>query len=85
YTIESLTKATTSLDRWVQPFLALALLWLFLRLRRHPETLVTTQRLAVGCLQLYFVSGVVHLSVFAPQQISIYWMASTYLWTILIT
>jgi signal transduction histidine kinase/ActR/RegA family two-component response regulator len=85
YAIESLTKATTSLDRWVQPFLAMALLWLFLRLRRQPETLVTTQRLAVGCLQLYFVSGVVHLSVFAPQQISTYWMASTYLWTILIT
>lgn len=85
YTIESLTGANTTLDRWVQPFLALALFWLFLRLRRRPETLLTTQRLAVGCLQLYFVSGVVHLSVFAPAQISTYWMASTYMWAVLIT
>jgi signal transduction histidine kinase/CheY-like chemotaxis protein len=85
YTIESLTAANTTLDRWVQPFLVLALFWLFLRLRRRPETLVTTQRLAVACLQLYFVSGVVHLSVFAPGQIDTYWMASTYMWTVLIT
>jgi signal transduction histidine kinase/CheY-like chemotaxis protein len=85
YTIESLTEANTTLDRWVQPFLALALFWLFLRLRRRPETLLTTQRWAVACLQIYFVSGVVHLSVFAPGQIGTYWMATTYMWTVLIT
>lgn len=85
YTIESLTEANTTLDRWIQPFLALALFWLFLRLRRYPQTLVTTQRWAVACLQLYFVSGVVHLSAFAPGQIGLYWMASTYMWMLLIT
>ncbi|HIV71547.1 MAG TPA: response regulator [Candidatus Aquabacterium excrementipullorum] len=85
YAIETLTEANTTLDRWVQPILALALFCLFLRLRRRPETLVTTQRWGVACLQIYFVSGVVHLSVLAPQQITIYWMATTYMWTVLIT
>ncbi len=85
YAIETLTGSNAPLDRWVQPILALALFWLFLRLRNKPETLVGTQRLAVGCLQVYFLAGVLHLSVFDPVHIDLYWVATTYMWTVLIT
>lgn len=85
YAIETLTAANTPLDRWIQPVLALVLFGLFLRLRHKPETLLGTQRLAVACLQFYFCAGVIHLCVFDPAHISTYWVATTYMWTILIT
>lgn len=85
YAIETLTGANAPLDRWIQPILALTLFWLFLRLRNKPETLLGTQRLAVGCLQFYFCAGVIHLSVFDTEHIDTYWVATTYMWTLLIT
>lgn len=85
YAIESLTGSSTPLDRWVQPLLAAALLWLFFRLRNKPETLLSTQRWSVLCLQAYFVTGVIHLVAFDPEHIDTYWVATTYMWTVLIT
>jgi len=83
--VETLTGTIAEHDRLGQPLLALALLALFLRLRFKPETLLSTQRLAVLTLQVYFIIGVIHLSVFNLDHVGPFWMATTYMWTTLIT
>jgi signal transduction histidine kinase/CheY-like chemotaxis protein len=83
--VETLTGTIAAHDRLGQPLLALALLGLFLRLRFKPETLLATQRMAVLTLQIYFTIGVIHLSVFNLEHVGPFWMATTYMWTILIT
>ena len=85
YGLETATASNTRLDRWLQPVLALAFLWLFLRLRKHPDTLLSTQRWAVALLQIYFLCNVMHLTVVDPVRIDTYWVATTYMWTTLIT
>lgn len=83
--VETLTRTIAAHDRLGQPLLALALLALFLRLRFKPDTLLTTQRMAILTLQVYFIIGVIHLSLFNLDHVGPFWMSTTYMWCILIT
>lgn len=83
--VETLTHTIAAHDRLGQPLLALALLGLFLRLRFKPDTLLTTQRMAILTLQVYFIIGVIHLCFFNLEHVGPFWMATTYMWCILIT
>ena len=83
--VETLSNTIAAHDRLGQPLLAMALLCLFIRLRLRPDTLLSTQRWVVATLQFYFIVGVIHLSVFNLQHVGPFWMATTYMWTLLIT
>lgn len=83
--VETLSNTIATHDRLGQPLLAMALLCLFVRLRLKPETLLSTQRWVVATLQFYFIVGVIHLSVFNLEHVGPFWMATTYMWTLLIT
>lgn len=83
--VETLSNTIAAHDRLGQPLLAMALLCLFIRLRLKPETLLSTQRWVVATLQFYFIVGVIHLSIFNLKHVGPFWMATTYMWTLLIT
>ncbi len=83
--VETLSNTIAAHDRLGQPLLAMALLCLFIRLRLKPDTLLSTQRWVVATLQFYFIVGVIHLSVFNLKHVGPFWMATTYMWTLLIT
>jgi signal transduction histidine kinase/ActR/RegA family two-component response regulator len=83
--VETLSDAIAEHDRVGQPLLALSLLMLFLRLHFRPQSLLSTQRMAVLTLQVYFLLGVVHLMLFDLPHANPFWMATTYMWTMLIT
>ncbi|HRH16539.1 MAG TPA: ATP-binding protein [Aquabacterium sp.] len=85
YLFESLTRSIVPHDRFMLPVLAVLMVFLLLRLLRKPETLMSTQRIAVGSLQLFFVVGVLSLIVLTPHSIDVYWVSTTYMWTLLIS
>lgn len=67
-------------DRWAQPALAALMVWLYGVLRRNPEALVRTQRIAVGGLGVYFIVSTLSALFFNRQTVSPYWVANNFQW-----
>jgi signal transduction histidine kinase len=67
-------------DRWAQPLLALLMLWMWAVLRRHPQSLMTTQRVVVAGVCAYFVLGTLTALIFNDQPASPYWIATNFQW-----
>lgn len=71
---------STPHDRWAQPMLALLMLWMWAVLRRHPRSLMTTQRVVVAGVCAYFTLGTLNAMVFNDQPASPYWIATNFQW-----
>lgn len=67
-------------DRWAQPALALLMLWLHRTLTKSPDTLLATQRIAVGGLGTYFMVSTLSALFFNRQTVSPYWVANNFQW-----
>jgi len=85
FLFETLTNSIAPHDRFLLPVLSLVMAGLFLRLLRKPETLLSTQRVAIAALQAFFVLGVLSLVILTPKAIDLYWVATTYNWMLLIS
>jgi signal transduction histidine kinase len=71
---------STPHDRWAQPILAVLMLWMWVVLRRHPQSLMTTQRVVVAGVCSYFVLGTLMALIFNRQPASPYWIATNFQW-----
>lgn len=83
--VERLAVHVSVVDQWGVPLMALILSLLFLRLRQRPGSLLKVQRTAVFCLQGYFITAGLYLAFFDQAHISLYWLATTFMWTFLAT
>jgi signal transduction histidine kinase/ActR/RegA family two-component response regulator len=67
-------------DRWAQPALGLMLISLYAMLRRRPASLLSTQRLAVCALGVYFTLGMFSAVYVYRSTVSPYWVANNFQW-----
>lgn len=77
---EAILGVTAAHDRWAQPLFALVMLGLYAGLKRYPNSLVMTQRLAVSALAVYFVASSFSVLFMAPNTASPYYLANNLLW-----
>jgi len=77
---EMIAGISTPHDRWLQPILALLMIWMWAMLRRNPQALMFTQRMAVGAVGLYFVVATLSVLIFNTQPASPYWIATMFQW-----
>src|SRR5690606_30319149 len=70
----------TGYDMLAQPFLAALMLVMWVALRRVPGALLTTQRIAVSAVCLYFALGTANAMFLSSHMATPYWVASNFQW-----
>lgn len=85
FALETLANTITPLDRYLEPCLSISLALMVLWLWRCPDHLLWVQRSAVGLVQAYFATVALHLALFQPSSIDLYWASSSFQWMTLVS
>ena len=67
-------------DVWAQPALAAFLLWQYVRLQRHPVSLLSAQRAATGAVAAYFTVSTCFEMALESGGVSTHWLATNFMW-----